>query len=101
MTKDNSGNLFKNTFKEEGSKKPDFNGDVIVDGKVYKASLWINKDKNNNTYLGIKFQSEADVAKYSKKTSSHTPKPVFEAPSPNNTSLFVLPKADCILPDFL
>ena len=42
MTKDNSGNLFKNTFKEEGSKKPDFNGDVIVDGKVYKASLWIN-----------------------------------------------------------
>ena len=44
MTKDNSGNLFKTTFKEEGAKQPDFKGDIVVEGKVMKASAWINKD---------------------------------------------------------
>lgn len=78
MTKDNSGNLFKNTFKEEGSKQPDFKGDIVVEGKVMKASAWINKDKNGNHYIGLQFQSMEDVAKYSKETSSSTPKPQFD-----------------------
>ena len=78
MTKDNSGNLFKNTFKEEGSKQPDYKGDVMVNGTIMKASMWVNKDKNGNPYFGIGFQSMEDVAKYSKKTSDATPKPEFE-----------------------
>ena len=78
MTKDNSGNLFKNTYKEEGSKQPDYKGDVMVNGTIMKASMWVNKDKNGNPYFGIGFQSMEDVAKYSKKTSDATPKPEFE-----------------------
>ena len=78
MTKDNSGNLFKNTYKEEGSKQPDFKGDVIIGGNVMKASAWINKDKNGNHYIGLQFQSMEDVAKYSKETSNSTPKPQFD-----------------------
>ena len=78
MTKDNSGNLFKNSFKEEGSKQPDFKGDVMVGGEVIKASAWINKDKNGNHYIGLQFQSAADAAKYSKENSNATPKPQFE-----------------------
>ena len=78
MTKDNSGNLFKNTFKEEGSKQPDYKGDVMVNGTIMKASMWVNKDKNGNPYFGIGFQSMEDVAKYSKKTSDASPKPEIE-----------------------
>ena len=78
MTKDNSGNLFKNTFKEEGTKQPDYKGDVMVNGTIMKASMWVNKDKNGNPYFGIGFQSMEDVAKYSNKTSDATPKPEFE-----------------------
>ena len=78
MTKDNSGNLFKNTFKEEGTKQPDYKGDVVINGAVMKASLWVNKDKNGNPYFGISFQSLEESAKYSKETSNTTPKPEFE-----------------------
>ena len=79
-SKDNSGNLFKNSFKEEGSKQPDYKGEVMVNGVVMKASLWLNKDKNGNTYFGIGFQSMEDAAKYSKENSSVTPKPEFSKP---------------------
>ena len=78
MTKDNSGNLFKNTFKEEGTKQPDYKGDVMIKGAVMKASLWVNKDKNGNPYFGISFQSLEESAKYSKETSNTTPNPEFE-----------------------
>ena len=78
--KNNSGNLFKNSFKEEGSKQPDYKGEVMVDGVVMKASLWLNKDKNGQTYFGLGFQSMEDAAKYSKESSSATPKPEFDKP---------------------
>ena len=78
--KNNSGNLFKNSFKEEGSKQPDYKGEVMVDGVVMKASLWLNKDKNGQTYLGLGFQSMEDAAKYSKEHSTATPKPEFDKP---------------------
>jgi uncharacterized protein (DUF736 family) len=84
MTKDNSGNLFKNTFKEEGTKQPDFKGDIMVGGNVMKASAWINKDKNGNHYIGLQFQSMDDVAKYSKKTSDATTPPEFEKQKATN-----------------
>ncbi len=77
-SKNNSGNLFKNTFKEEGSKQPDFKGDVVVEGKVMKASMWVNKDKNGNRYFGISFQTLDEVAKYTKEVTNSTPKPEFE-----------------------
>ena len=77
-SKDNSGNLFKNTFKEEGSKQPDFKGDVMVNGVVMSASMWVNKDRNNNPYFGVKFQSMDEVAKYSKENSNASTKPEFQ-----------------------
>ena len=78
--KNNSGNLFKNTFKEEGSKQPDYKGDVMINGTVMKASLWVNKDKNGNPYFGLGFQSMDEAMKYSKANSDSTPKPEFSKP---------------------
>ena len=78
MTKDNSGNVFKNTFKEEGSKQPDYKGDVMVNGQVMKVSMWANKDKNGNPYFGLSFQSPEEIAKYSKDSSDATNPPTFD-----------------------
>ena len=86
-TKDNSGNLFKNTYKEEGSKQPDYKGEVMINGVVMKASLWVNKDKNGNPYFGLGFQSLEDVAKYSKANSNTTPEPTFEKPQTSDNDL--------------
>ena len=77
-SKDNSGNLFKNTYKEEGSKQPDYKGDVMVNGQVMKVSMWVNKDKNGNSYFGLSFQSPEESAKYSKENSSATTPPTFD-----------------------
>ena len=76
-SKDNSGNLFKNTFKEEGTKQPDYKGEVMINGTVMKASLWLNKDKNGKTYFGLGFQSMEEAAKYSKANSTTTAPPTF------------------------
>ena len=85
--KNNSGNLFKNTYKEEGSKQPDYKGEVMINGVVMKASLWINKDKNGNPYFGLGFQSMDEAAKYSKANSNTTPEPTFEKPQASNDDL--------------
>ena len=52
----------------------------MVNGVVMKASLWLNKDKNGQTYFGLGFQSMEDAAKYSKEHSTATPTPQFDKP---------------------
>ena len=86
--KDNSGNLFKNTFKEEGSKQPDYKGNVMVNGVVMSVSGWVNKDKNGNPYFGLSFQSMQEAAKYTKETSSATSKPEFQKSTNTNDMPF-------------
>lgn len=45
--KDLTGSLFRNEKKQEGSKAPDFNGYVVVDGKKYELAGW--KKTSNST----------------------------------------------------
>lgn len=66
------GNLFKNTYKEEGSNQPDYRGECCINGVVYKISAWI-KDAAN----GTKFMSMA----YDPKEGGQ-PAPKREAPAP-------------------
>ena len=49
--KDQSFSLWKNEYKKEGDKKPDYTGTGIVDGEKKDFSLWINEDKNGKRYL--------------------------------------------------
>tara|TARA_R100001082_G_scaffold47110_1_gene25175 strand:+ start:6675 stop:6887 length:213 start_codon:yes stop_codon:yes gene_type:complete len=49
--KDNSFKLWKNKYKEDGDKKPDYTGNGMFDGSTKDVALWINKDKNGNRYL--------------------------------------------------
>jgi len=59
--KDNTLNIFKNKFKNK-ENDPDFTGDALVGGKHWRALAWKNKDKNGNTYLGIKFKPPQESA---------------------------------------
>jgi len=87
MSRDNSGNLFKNTYKEEGSKQPDYKGNVMINGVVMAVSGWVNNDKNGNPYFGLSFQTMDEVAKYSKETSNSSAKPEFEKGTSTNDNL--------------
>lgn len=49
--RDNSGSAFKNRKKEAGDNKPDFTGEMKVNGELYWLSVWQKKDKNGNVWL--------------------------------------------------
>lgn len=49
--KDNSFKLWKNKYKKEGDKKPDYTGNGVFSGDTKDVSLWINEDKNGDRYL--------------------------------------------------
>jgi uncharacterized protein (DUF736 family) len=55
--KDDSMNLWKNAYKNEGDKKPDYTGKAKVNGVQLDASMWINTNKEGKRYLSGKFQT--------------------------------------------
>lgn len=57
MTYDNSnrGVLFPND-KKGNEKRPDFTGDLNVDGVEYKLSAWKKMSKQGNSFLSISVQ---------------------------------------------
>ena len=52
-TRDNSGALFRNDRKEKDTHA-DYRGSLTVAGVDYWLDAWLNKDKNGNTYMGVK-----------------------------------------------
>jgi len=64
--KDQTFKLWKNKYKEEGDKKPDYTGNGLFSGKTKDVALWINKDKNGNRYLSgtLKDQKSKDESPF-------------------------------------
>ena len=62
-TKDNSFTLWKNKYKKDGHKKPDYTGNGMVNGEKKDFSLWINETDKGDRYLSGQFKEE-----YKKKT---------------------------------
>jgi hypothetical protein len=44
--KENSGSLFKNTYKKPGEKTPDYRGTIRIRGEDIKLSGWIREGKS-------------------------------------------------------
>lgn len=57
-----TGGLFKND-KKETDKHPDYRGSCFVGGVEYWISSWINKDKNGNKYMSLKFNQKDESFK--------------------------------------
>tara|TARA_R110002012_G_C11573458_1_gene604602 strand:+ start:368 stop:616 length:249 start_codon:yes stop_codon:yes gene_type:complete len=49
----NKGALFPNSYKEDGDNKPDFLGNVNVEGEEWRLAAWSNTSKNGKDYLSI------------------------------------------------
>ena len=57
ITKDNSGSLWKNSYKEnEEDKKPNFTGEVRVNDKLMRVAAWNNNTKAGKEYIGMVFE---------------------------------------------
>jgi|TARA_R110000782_G_scaffold13595_1_gene40027 hypothetical protein len=51
--RENSGNAFKNNFKEAEDSKPDFTGEHLnADGKVERMAIWLKKTSKGDRFLG-------------------------------------------------
>lgn len=53
--KDNSGVLWKNSFKQKDSH-PDYKGDAIVDGKPKRLSAWIKTKADGEKFFSIQVE---------------------------------------------
>ncbi len=51
--KEGTGQLFINSFKEPGSKQPDFRGEVLYQGKKLEISGWRKKDTKGREFFGL------------------------------------------------
>ena len=53
--KENTGMAFRNDYKKDNEKAPDFKGKINVDGKEKEIALWSNPPKEGKKgYFGIK-----------------------------------------------
>jgi hypothetical protein len=51
----NSGSIFKNDFKKEGSAQPDYRGVCNIEGKDYDIAAWVSETRDKKKYFSIKF----------------------------------------------
>ena len=54
--RDNSGVLFKNEKKKEGSNQPDYTGNSRVDGVDKDISAWVKVSKNGKKFISIAYK---------------------------------------------
>ncbi len=71
--KTNTGILFKNDRKEEGSKQPDYTGTINVDGKELELAAWIRQGPK------AKFMSLSVKPKREQAAKTSTPAPARSA----------------------
>ena len=64
--KDNSGVLFKNENKDN-ERKPDYKGNIMVDGQEYWLSAWIKEGKNGK-FMGLALTPRDEQPPASKPT---------------------------------
>lgn len=53
--RDNSGSLFKNDKKQEGDNKPNYTGQVMINGVEMWISAWL-KDGPNGKWMSLSFK---------------------------------------------
>jgi hypothetical protein len=78
----NSGALFKND-KQGVDTRPDYRGQINVDGTDYWLSSWLKKDKNGNTFMSLSVQPKDKQSAPKERTNDRIPSPEdFDDPIP-------------------
>jgi uncharacterized protein (DUF736 family) len=50
---DNSGALFRNDKKVQGSNQPDYTGNITINGERKRLAAWIKESKAGNKFMSI------------------------------------------------
>jgi hypothetical protein len=66
--KDLTGSLFKNDRKEKDTHA-DYRGSALLNGDEYWLDAWINKDRNGNSYMSLKFKRKEAARRTDPATS--------------------------------
>lgn len=79
----NKGNLFRNKFKKEGSKEPDYKGTLAMpDGKQMELAGWINTRTNEQgqeeQYFGLSLSEPYEKPAEEVEEKVEEPVPVAE-----------------------
>ena len=60
--KEGQGSFFRNDKKPEGSKQPDYRGDLMLDGTLMEIAGWIKEGKNGKWMsLSVKPKEEREA----------------------------------------
>lgn len=55
MNKNNQGSIFKNKYKKDNQKAPDYKGQIVVDTVLKDIALWFNPAKEGKqAYFSVK-----------------------------------------------
>jgi len=57
--KDGQGGLFRNK-KKTNEQSPDMNGDLKLDGKMYRIAGWTKTTQNGDKWLSLNIQPKED-----------------------------------------
>lgn len=60
--RDNTGSLFKNLDKEEGSNKPDYSGTCMVGGVEHYFDSWVKVADSGRKWLSFSFKPKQKQA---------------------------------------
>ena len=66
----NSGVLFANQYKEQGDSRPDFVGNINVDGNQFKLAGWKNVSQAGNRYISVKVSEDTQEGQQEQKKQS-------------------------------
>lgn len=59
--KDGSGTLFK-VQEKKNEKGPDYTGDAMIGGEVYRMAAWIRESESGRKYMSFKFEPKEEAA---------------------------------------
>lgn len=77
--REGQGSLFKNTYKKEGDKTPDYRGTALFNGKKIKVAAWIKEGKNGK-FFSLSIQKDTDFG------GEHKNEPLAEGTKESNPS---------------
>jgi len=58
----NRGVLFPNQYKEDGDTKPDYLGNVNVNGEEWRLAAWANTSKKGNEYMSVRVSEPKETS---------------------------------------
>ncbi len=75
------GSLFRNTYRQEGSRQPEYQGQVKINGKMMRISAWVRQTQKGDKYFSLSI-SEPQPAQGAPAPAAPTP----QAPAPQRTA---------------